>query len=109
MENEPDVGHREVTADNFHPAVSYFRARLTELTNGHAYRPVGTNSKLRQVTPLTVQKSLQHVAPEAAPSQTQIYRYYSGEAVPDINVVFELADLFDVSPRSFLPETTDRP
>ncbi|TMS50372.1 MULTISPECIES: helix-turn-helix domain-containing protein [Mycobacteriaceae] len=99
-----NAGVRQV----LHPAVTYFRERLAELTNSHRYRPAGTGSKLRKVTPLAVQKSLQHVAPDFAPSQTQIYRYYNGEAIPDIAVIFELADLFGVSPRFFLPSTTER-
>ncbi|MCV6975112.1 helix-turn-helix transcriptional regulator [Mycobacterium bourgelatii] len=56
------------------------------------------------MTPLRLQKLLKEQAPDLPVSQTQIYRYYHGEAAPRLDVVYELAHLFGVSPRDFLPE-----
>ncbi len=41
---------------------------------------------------------LKEQAPDLPVSQTQIYRYFHGEAPPRLDVVYELARLFGVPP-----------
>lgn len=41
--------------------------------------------------------------PDLAPSQTQTYRYFNREAVPDIVLIYEISRLVGKSPQSFLP------
>ena len=50
---------------------------------------------------------LEDQAPELAISSRQMYRYYNGTATPRIDVVYEIARLFGVSPRVFLPQSAD--
>lgn len=42
-------------------------------------------------------------APDLPMSQTQMYRLCHGMAIPKVDLIVELANLFDVSPHFFLP------
>lgn len=86
-----------------HPATQYFAQRLQELSDGMSVRKLDGSGRVRKLTPLRLQKLLKEQAPDLPVSQTQIYRYYHGEASPRLDVVFELAALLGVSPREFLP------
>jgi transcriptional regulator with XRE-family HTH domain len=63
--------------------------------------------EVHRISPLTIHRMLLEQAPDLALSQRQVYRYYNGDAAPRIDVVYELARLFGVSPRDFLPDHTD--
>jgi len=91
------------------PVVTFFAHRLQELTARHSVQRVDRKTKPRKLTPLSVRQLLAQQSPAIAPSQTQIYRLYRGEAAPTIVMVDQLARLFGVSPRSFLPEKATRP
>lgn len=91
------------------PVVAFFAHRLQELTARHRVQRVDKRRKPRKLTPLTVHQLLAQQSPAIAPSRTQIYRLYRAEAAPTIVMVDQLARLFGVSPRSFLPEKATRP
>jgi len=97
------------------PATAYFSARLRQLaenTEVHWLEP-GVPRPRRprrlkktpqtRLTPSMIQRLLKEQAPDLPVSVTQMYRYYHGEAPPRLDVVFELACLFKVSPAFFLP------
>lgn len=90
------------------PVVAFFAHRLRELTTRHRVQRIDKKRRPRKLTPLTVHQLLTQQSPEFAPSQTQIYRLYRAEAAPTIVTVDQLARLFGVSPRSFLPEKPTR-
>lgn len=85
-----------------HVARAFFAARLRELMAGIAVRDLETGRQ-RKLTPLRLQRLLKEQAPHLALSQTQVYRYYNGEASPDVEVVYEIAVLFGVPPTHFVP------
>lgn len=87
-----------------HAATTYFAQRLQELAATTNVRTLDASARVRRLTPLRLQKLLKEQAPDLPVSQTQMYRYYHGEAAPRLDVVWELARLFGVSPRDFLPE-----
>ncbi|MCV7142567.1 helix-turn-helix transcriptional regulator [Mycolicibacterium fortuitum] len=60
--------------------------------------------RVRKLTPLRIQRMLKEQAPDLPVSQTQIYRYFHGEAPPRLDVVYELARLFGVPPTYFVPD-----
>lgn len=90
-----------------HPSTTYFARQLQQLAADSSVRLLDGSDRVRKLTPLQLQKFLKEQAPDLPVSQTQIYRYYHGEASPRLDVVFELADLFGVSPTVFLPEWHD--
>lgn len=85
-----------------HPATAYFSQKFRELAANKVVRDDG--GRLHRLNPHAVYEILIEQSPELPVSQSQIYRYYNGAATPRIDVVFELARLFDVSPSEFLPE-----
>lgn len=91
------------------PVVTFFAHRLQELTARHRVQRIDKRRKSRRLTPLTVHQLLAQQSPEFAPSQTQVYRLFRAEAAPTIVMVDQLARLFGVSPRSFLPDKATRP
>lgn len=86
-----------------HVARTFFTARLRELMAGMAVRDLETGRE-RKLTPLRLQQMLKQQAPNLALSRTQVYRYYKAEAAPDVEVVYEIAVLFGVSPSHFMPD-----
>lgn len=98
-----ETGATAVKKPPIHPAVEYFAARLQELVAAWDVRNLETGRE-RKLTPLGLQRLLAERAPELPVSQTQIYRYFHGQAAPNVNVVYELADLFGVAPSHFVPE-----
>jgi hypothetical protein len=88
-----------------HPAARYFAARCQELTETRKVR--GPGGRVQRLTPRAIQRMLKQRAPDLAISETQFYRFYHGEVAPRLDVVYEVAALFGVSPREFLPDTTD--
>jgi transcriptional regulator with XRE-family HTH domain len=86
------------------PATAYFSKKFQELAAAANVRLLDTGEG--PVTVVTLHRMLIEQSPELAVSQRQVYRYYNGNATPRLDVVFELARLFDVSPRDFLPEST---
>lgn len=95
-----------VLAGEPHPAVKYFSERLQELAEKHRAR-LRDSDKVRKLTPSRIHQLLSEIAPDVPVSQTQMYRYYNGKLAPRIDLVYELAYLFDVSPRHFFPESAD--
>lgn len=87
-----------------HPAARYFAARCLELTQTRKVR--GLDGQIQRLTPRTIQRMLKQQAPQLAISETQFYRYFHGEVAPRLDVVYEVAALFGISPREFLPDTT---
>lgn len=90
-----------------HPSTTYFARQLQQLAAESSVRLLDGSDRVRKLSPLQLQKFLKEQAPDLPVSQTQIYRYYHGEAAPRLDVVFELADLFGVAPTVFLPEWHD--
>jgi transcriptional regulator with XRE-family HTH domain len=84
-----------------HVSTEFFAQRLRELASQMSVKLLDTD-RVRKLTPLTIQKMLKEQAPDLPVSQTQIYRYYHGEAPPRIDVVWELARLFNVDPSYFM-------
>jgi transcriptional regulator with XRE-family HTH domain len=91
------------------PVIHYFSERLHDLIRDRFAQRTDKRRGPRKVTPLTVHKMLRQHAPDTAPSRTQVYRYFHGEAAPTIVTVNDFARLFGVSPRFFLPETPAGP
>jgi transcriptional regulator with XRE-family HTH domain len=84
-----------------HVSTEFFSQRLRELASQMSVRLLDTD-RLRKLTPLTIQKMLKEQAPDLPVSQAQIYRYYHGGAPPRVDVVWEMARLFDVDPGYFM-------
>lgn len=111
-EDKPDgVAHELVRAeqrgkaaiDPPHVATEYFAKRFQELAGSMNVRMLDTD-RVRKLTPLRIQRMLKEQAPDLPVSQTQIYRYFHGEAPPRLDVVYELARLFGVPPSYFMPD-----
>jgi transcriptional regulator with XRE-family HTH domain len=116
--NEAATGAAEAPADLLvrrsqphleppHPSTTYFARQLQKLAADSSVRLLDGTDRVRKLSPLQLQKFLKEQAPELPVSQTQIYRYYHGQAPPRLDVVFELSDLFVVPPEIFLPEWHD--
>lgn len=86
-----------------HESATYFATKLQELASKRVVRLLDGSGRTRKLTPLRIQRLLKERAPDLPVSQTQMYRYYNGEAAPRIDVVWELARLFQVSVREFFP------
>jgi transcriptional regulator with XRE-family HTH domain len=86
-----------------HVATTYFSTRFQELAGRMNVRMLDTN-RVRKLTPLRIQRMLKEQAPDLPVSQTQIYRYFHGQAAPRLDVVYELARLFGVPPTYFVPD-----
>jgi transcriptional regulator with XRE-family HTH domain len=86
-----------------HAATQYFSERFQELAANTSVRMLDTD-RVRKLTPLRIQRMLKEQAPDLPVSQTQIYRYFHGEAPPRLDVVYELARLFGVPPTYFIPD-----
>lgn len=89
-------------AEDVHPAMKHFAQHLNELTTQWRVERINGVGRPLKLTPKGVHDLLREQAPKVAPSQTQVYRYYSGEAAPSLLQIHELARLFNVSPQSFL-------
>jgi hypothetical protein len=103
--DDPPAPHRVAEV---HPAPAYFSERLRALSEAVHLREVGSDH-VRKLTPPVIHAMLEDQAPDLAISARQMYRYYNGSATPRIDVVYEIARLFGVSPRVFLPESVDHP
>jgi hypothetical protein len=97
-----DSGGDDGRIDDGHPAIRHFTQRLDGL-NRWRVQTVDLDGKLRRLTPKALHELFLEQAPDLAPSQTQMYRYYSREAAPDVVFVYEMARLLGVSPQWFLP------
>ena len=86
-----------------HVATVFFAKRFQALAASMNVRMLDTD-RVRKLTPLRIQRLLKEQAPDLPVSQTQIYRYFHGEAPPRLDVVYELARLFGVPPTYFVPE-----
>lgn len=86
-----------------HVATEFFAKRFQALAASMNVRMLDTD-RVQKLTPLRIQRLLKEQAPDLPVSQTQIYRYFYGEAPPRLDVVYELARLFGVPPTYFLPE-----
>ncbi len=86
-----------------HVATEFFAKRFRALAASMGVRMLDTD-RVRKLTPLRIQQLLKEQAPDLPVSQTQIYRYFHGEAPPRLDVVYELARLFGVPPTYFVPE-----
>lgn len=88
-----------------HESTTLFSERLRKLADDTDVRLSDGTNRVRKLTPLRLQKLLKQQSPGLPVSQSQIYRFYHGEAPPRLDVVFELARLFNVSPRLFADRT----
>jgi hypothetical protein len=93
----------KAAADPPHVATQFFSRRFQQLAASHNVRMLDTD-RVRKLTPLRIQRMLKEQAPDLPVSQTQIYRYFHGEAAPRLDVVYELARLFGVAPSYFVPD-----
>lgn len=84
-----------------HPAVVHFVHKIRELTYSRRIRT--EDGRERRLSALQVHRLLKERAPNLPISKTQVYRYFNGAAVPTIDVITELAGVFGVSPREFVP------
>jgi len=110
-EDEPDSMSRVVRADPSqakvamdsppHYSTEFFAQKFQELASSQQVRMLDTD-RMRKMTPLRIQRLLKEQAPDLPVSQTQIYRYFHGDAPPRLDVVYELARLFGVSPTYFV-------
>ncbi len=98
-----------------HPALRTFVARLTELRVRHGSRVQATGEQ-RPMSAYTLHFLLAKQAPELPVSLSQMYRICDGTAMPKIDMLYELAAVFGVSPQRFLAgenqqttETAKRP
>jgi transcriptional regulator with XRE-family HTH domain len=94
---------KTATIDPQHVATEFFAQRFQALAASMNVRMLDTN-RVQKLTPLRIQRLLKEQAPELPVSQTQIYRYFHGEAPPRLDVVYELARLFRVPPTYFVPD-----
>lgn len=110
IEDFPDSGDPApappAVADVAHPATTYFSDRLRALSAATQLQEIETG-RIRRLNAPTVYAMLGEQAPELAISLRQMHRYYNGTATPRIDVVYEIARLVGVSPRVFLPPSTD--
>ena len=93
--------------DRRHPAAVHLSVTLHRLVAAAPpmAMPDGTT---RRVTPRRVHELLAQRLPGQAVSQSQVYRYFAGTATPNTIVIWALAGIFRVSPRVFVPDTTDQ-
>lgn len=89
--------------DDVHPVARYFADRLTELRERNQVY-ISTRNEYRPLTPYQVHKLLIEHRPDLSVSQAHVYRLCRGAIAPRIDVVYELAMVFRVSPKFFLPE-----
>ena len=110
IEDFPDSGdpapESPAVADVAHPATAYFSARLRSLSETIKLREVETG-EVRKLNAPALYALLEEQSPDLAISLRQMHRYYNGTATPRIDVVYEIARLVGVSPRVFLPPSTD--
>ncbi len=85
-----------------HPVTIYFAQRFRELAAAADARTL-TCGEAGKINPHVLYRLLSERAPHLALSERQVYRYFNGAATPRIDLVFELAQLFGVSPCYFLP------
>lgn len=93
------------TTSRRHPAAVHLAATLHQLVAAAPPEPM-PNGRTRRMTPRRVHELLAQRIPGQAVSQTQVYRYFAGDAAPNTIVIWALADIFTVSPRVFVPATT---
>lgn len=102
-DDPPPFRRRNPDLDPPHVATEYFARQIQALAAKTDVRMLETN-QVRRLTPLRIQRMLKEQAPDLPVSQTQIYRYFHGESPPRLDVVYELARLFDVPPTYFVPD-----
>lgn len=101
---EAEESTRDVI-DPPHPAAEYFSQQVRDLAATKVVKLRDTpDGKTRKLTPLMIQKILKEQAPDLPVSQTQMYRYFHGQAVPRLDVIIELARLFQVPVTYFVPQ-----
>ncbi len=90
---------------SLHPVAKHFVHTLHTLTESAApvRMPDGRTCPMNR---LRVHELLTQRLPGAAVSQAQVYRYFTGESLPNTAVIWELAGIFGVSPRLFMPADT---
>lgn len=91
-----------------HPATAYFSSRLREFCDAIIVREL-KNGGVRKLNVPALYALLEEQSPDLAISMRQVRRYYDGTATPRIDVVYEIARLFGVSPQIFLPESAEDP
>lgn len=110
IEDSPDSGdpgpESQAVTDVAHPATTYFSARLRSLSEAITLRELETGG-VRKLNAPALYALLEEQSPDLAISLRQMHRYYNGTATPRIDVVYEIARLVGVSPRVFLPPSTD--
>ncbi len=92
------------------PATIYCAAVVKDLLNRFAARNPETG-RTRRAKPTSLAESLKSQNAEEAlrgVSTSALYRLVNEETSPRIDVLYELARVFQVSPRVFLPEDVDR-
>lgn len=101
-----EIVNKPATRDCRHPAAVHLAATLHQLVAAAPPLPM-PDGRTRRMTPRRVHELLAQRLPDQAVSQSQVYRYFSGTATPNTIVIWALAGIFTVSPRVFVPDTTD--
>lgn len=95
--------------DKRDPVAKYFSKVLMQLLRSKVVRETRTG-RTREANPTALAKALEQQLAGTklrGTSHQTLRRLLQGEAIPRIDVVYELAKFFDVSPRVFLPEIAD--
>ncbi len=100
-----EIVNKPQPATAMHPAAAHLAATLHQLVAASPPVPMPDGST-RRMTPRMVHELLAQRIPGQAVSQTQVYRYFAGDATPNTIVIWALAGIFAVSPRVFVPATT---
>lgn len=88
------------------PATIFFAGVLDDLLENTGARDIETG-RIRRAKPTSLSKALKTQRTGKAlrgTSQSSLYRLVDAKASPSIDVVYELAKAFKVSPHVFLPE-----
>jgi transcriptional regulator with XRE-family HTH domain len=88
------------------PATDYFTQRLRELIETHGVRDrrSGRTKRLNCHALSELLRAQVSARGIRGLSQSQIYRMVAGSRSPTLDVLYEVAQVFDVSPRSLVPE-----
>jgi len=102
MEPSVEIIIKPESLISLHPVAKHFVDTLRALTEaaGPVTMPDG---RQRPMNSLRVHELLSERIPAEAVSQAQVYRYFSGEALPNTAVIWALAQIFSVSPAVFMP------
>lgn len=88
------------------PATIFFSEKFNELLRCTNARDIETGH-IRKARCTSLAATLKHLCQGKMPSglsQANLYRFTEAKATPNIETVYELAKVLNVSPREFLPD-----